>query len=118
MDDLEYFHNIYNKPERFGLELKASVDFGGSWEFDIFALFQDDDGCWFMAHDSGCSCPSPFEGYKSAESIHDGRVFSITDVEKFMMAYGAGDKSYAAINEFLAACRAAGLPSGSVVSPS
>lgn len=119
MDDLEYYHNIYNKPERFGLELKASADFADSYDFDIYALFRDSEGRWFMAHDSGCSCPSPFEDYKSAESIADGRVFNVADIRKGIIDPGPySSYGQAQIEEFLAACRAAGLPSGSVVSPS
>lgn len=55
-------NNIYYSPEKFGLETFATVDTGGSWEFDTFVIFKRiSDGALFWTSDSGCSCPTPFE---------------------------------------------------------
>lgn len=54
---------LYYHPEEHGLELLISVDTAGDWEFDITAIFQDPEtGKTYWGHDSGCSCPYPFEG--------------------------------------------------------
>lgn len=61
--------NIYDKPEDFGLTLIDDIDFSsGAYEFDITAVWRRDaDGALVYADDSGCSCPSPFEG----EGVND-----------------------------------------------
>lgn len=40
----------------------AWVDTAGDWEFDTVIILKDPDtGKYFAGHDSGCSCPIPFE---------------------------------------------------------
>lgn len=107
--------NLYSNPGDYGLTLIADVDFGESYDFDIFALFRNDDGAWFMAHDSGCSCPSPFEDYHSADDIADSRVFNTMDILNYFIANGARGQSFVTIHEFISKAQAAGLSGQNVV---
>lgn len=110
--------NLYSNPSNYGLELIADVNFSEGWDFDIYALFRNDDGMYFMAHDSGCSCPSPFEDYHSASDIADGRVFNTADVMEYFMANGASGQSFVTIHEFMKTAQVAGLSGDNVVPPS
>lgn len=63
--------NLYYKPEKWGLEILAEIDTGGSYEFNMSVLFKaKDTGGLYLGQDSGCSCPSPFENFeKGRESL-------------------------------------------------
>lgn len=55
--------NIFYDPAKFGLETVGTVDYSsGSYEFEYLAVWKDASGQLYYAEDSGCSCPSPFEG--------------------------------------------------------
>lgn len=57
--------NIYYSPEKFGLTLVADIDVREPYyDFDKIVVWKrghprGDE--FYTAHDSGCSCPSPFE---------------------------------------------------------
>lgn len=56
--------DVYYNPEQYGLEKIAEIDGDGGYEFDLLVVWkQPATGKWFWAQDSGCSCPSPFDGY-------------------------------------------------------
>jgi hypothetical protein len=55
--------DIYSNPEKFGLTYIGQVDFTDGYEFDLYAVWKDQDGKFWYGSDSGCSCPSPFEDY-------------------------------------------------------
>jgi len=57
--------NVYYEPEHFGLEMVDSLDEAHlSYEYNtLIVLKHKDSGRVFSAQDSGCSCPTPFEGY-------------------------------------------------------
>ena len=72
--------NIRTDPEDFGLTIAAQVDFIGGYDFDIVALFRNSQGEFFIAADSGCSCPIPFEDItlqdlRPVRSVHDVMEF-------------------------------------------
>lgn len=54
--------NVYSSPEKFGLTIFGSLDFGAPYEFDLLIVWADSAGRLFWAADSGCSCPTPFDG--------------------------------------------------------
>lgn len=62
-------YNIHSSPERFGLTVVATAEFGGSWEFDTSVLWRNADGVFLYARDSGCSCPTPFENTTLSDLI-------------------------------------------------
>ena len=57
--------NIYDNPEKFGLEVVAKVNYpSDSYGFDIRVVWrQIATGLLFTARDAGCSCPYPFEDF-------------------------------------------------------
>ena len=60
----------YYQPEHFGLTKIEEIDDPGScYSFEMFVLWRHQDGRLFYAIDSGCSCPSPFEGYTSLDDL-------------------------------------------------
>lgn len=56
--------NPYYDPGKWEWEGIDEVDYGGSWEFDIYAFFKDDEGNVRFGTDAGCSCPAPFEYFR------------------------------------------------------
>lgn len=56
-------NNIFYDPEKFGLEIFDHIeDDNASYSFDDFVIFKNKDGKLFYLQDSGCSCPTPFDG--------------------------------------------------------
>jgi hypothetical protein len=47
--------------ENYGFKIVVDEDTAGSYEFDTVLVVRDADGGLWAAHDSGCSCPTPFE---------------------------------------------------------
>lgn len=72
--------NIYYDPEKFGLTLLKSHDIAGSYEFNMIVVWRTDDGRFLVGHDSGCSCPSPFESHGVRDLTE---VESLADVADF-----------------------------------
>lgn len=60
-------HNPYYYPEKLGCK-SISFEQGAEYSFDTFLVLVTSEGRVFQCTDSGCSCPTPFEGY-SAESV-------------------------------------------------
>lgn len=59
-----YDRNIYSNPENCGLKLLGGLYEDLCYEFnDLIVLKHKESGKLFWATDSGCSCPTPFEGY-------------------------------------------------------
>lgn len=55
-------NNIYDNPEKFGLEILAELKLDHEpYAFDLLVAWKDANGRILFAHDSGCSCPQPFE---------------------------------------------------------
>ena len=53
--------NIEETPYKRWLEIVVRHDFAGSYEFDEVIIFRDQAGQLLAGHDSGCSCPIPWE---------------------------------------------------------
>jgi len=54
--------NPYYNPEQLNLEL-LSFEAGYCYKFDTLCFWATETGQIYSASDSGCSCPTPFEGY-------------------------------------------------------
>lgn len=62
-----YDTNIYYYPAE-PWSVIAEAEWGASYEFDTLVVWQNrETGEVRAAHDSGCSCPTPFEDYDSME---------------------------------------------------
>lgn len=52
------------EPSEDGLTLVDTFEREGeSWQFDLVGVWKDEQGAFYWAMDSGCSCPTPFEGH-------------------------------------------------------
>lgn len=65
--------NVEYHPEHFLLTVIDVIETGGAYEFDTSILWQHANGTFWYAHDSGCSCPTPFEGYDFNEGLEQVR---------------------------------------------
>ena len=62
--------NVYFNPEAFGLELIGAIEWREEYyEFDITIVLKKTRGEYYLASDSGCSCPSPFEDFTSVDKL-------------------------------------------------
>jgi hypothetical protein len=66
-----------SNPEKLGLEIVGDADDSEEYSFDQFVVWKDATGQLYYASDSGCSCPTPFENYKTVESLTKGTVTEI-----------------------------------------
>lgn len=96
-----FARNPYYNPDKCGLEKVAELDFSsGAWEFDITAVWtKAGEKKFYWKDDSGCSCPSPFEGVSEEAELESGGYKEIRDhlVKRFDGEYGGG--SYVKITE-------------------
>lgn len=90
---MSYEDNIYYYPEKSGFRILTSVDAADQYEFDaIIVLRQGESGQRYVAHDSGCSCPTPFSGVKVGDLTP---VESVADVMEFAdIFWPTGDPGY------------------------
>lgn len=63
--------NPYYSPEEVGLTVVGEVDDAGSYEFNTIVVWTDGEKLYW-AHDSGCSCPTPFEEYEVTKEDKSG----------------------------------------------
>lgn len=63
--------DVYSNPENFGLEVIGEIDwFQDSYGFDLTTIWRDKEtGVLYYADDSGCSCPSPYEDFRSKDEL-------------------------------------------------
>lgn len=62
--------DVYYQPEKFGLKIIADVEWDHEdYQFNMTVVWQDEDGNFYMADDSGCSCPSPFENVTALDML-------------------------------------------------
>jgi len=75
--------NPYYNPEDFGLKILGEVEWSDEcYQFDKTVLWEHPDtGKLYIAHDTGCSCPSPFEEYHELAALEevtvDGAIASL-----------------------------------------
>jgi hypothetical protein len=81
---MSYDKNIYYTPEAFGVSTVFDVDkSSGSYEFDSFVIWKDDNGRYYWDNDSGCSCPDPYDSADLSsvrqgtlrDAVNDARVW-------------------------------------------
>lgn len=76
-----YENNIYYNPQNVGVRPVAEVEaYEDDYSFDLFIVIQDKDGKVYVAHDSGCSCPTPFEDHDFPQDFTE--VHSWDDVKR------------------------------------
>lgn len=62
--------NIYYNPGHYGLRVVAEIDYSsGSYEFDTRVVWIAEDGALYTARSEGCSCPTPFDEFRTLDSL-------------------------------------------------
>lgn len=81
-----YDHNVYYNPEASGLTLIGELeDENANYSYDTLIVIRDDvTGNLYAAHDSGCSCPTPFEDVRSFSDMTE--IKTLDDVKDFVKA--------------------------------
>lgn len=62
---MSYSTNPHYYPEKLGLKQLTFDEPNMSYEYNTLAFWATPDGQIYTAHDSGCSCPTPFEDLES-----------------------------------------------------
>lgn len=88
--------NPYYEPEDLGFEmLTIDNDTTTSYEFDYTCFWKAPGGEVYSAHDSGCSCPTPFENYEGStiSSVVSTleRIGSLAQAESIYREHAAGE---------------------------
>lgn len=96
--------NPYYNPEKFDLTPIAELEmYEPNYSFDTVVVWKhNENGLLYWAHDSGCSCPSPFEEYTSLEQLS---VLVSTDYD-MLRRYVSESYDAAARQSFLRKVRA------------
>lgn len=75
---MSWDNNPYYTPEAFGLTIVGEVEWSEPcYSFDTTVVWKDEEGNFYWASDSGCSCPSPFEDYNSLEQLNKGTAHEV-----------------------------------------
>lgn len=88
--------NIYYDPDKFGLEQLDLLEPSDlSYEFDMLVVWRRlEDGALFWDHDSGCSCPTPFDDTGIADLTKIEREEDIDAVASFIKNQWPPEVSY------------------------
>lgn len=76
--------NVYHSPEKFGLAMVGEMDMAEpNYSFNMLVVWRDERGQFWVGHDSGCSCPAPFESIEDVNELdgpHDkGSLYARVD---------------------------------------
>jgi len=93
-----YYNRPYNKPELYGFETLDEIDIDQeSYQFNIIAVLRrKSDGTLWWAHDSGRSCPNPFEDVFEWE-----RLFNTDELEKIWLGRYSKNTTQKEWDEFI-----------------
>lgn len=69
--------NVYDSPEKFGLECVGQISWDSPSWFDLTAVWVNAEGWLYWADDSGCSCPRPFEYVGSLDELQTGGLHQL-----------------------------------------
>jgi hypothetical protein len=68
--DRSCMNNPYYNPTEMGLEIVCELSEDLSYEFNQLVLWKEiSTNVLYWAHDSGCSCPTPFEDYANVKDL-------------------------------------------------
>lgn len=95
-----YDKNPYYSPEECGLKVVGLLeDQNADYSYDSILVVQDiETGKLYAAHDSGCSCPTPFEDIKGLgdmveiQSELDMRAFVEMEESEYSQKWVHGDR--------------------------
>jgi len=77
--------DLYYAPEKHGLETIGEISWSEpNWDFDLTCVWKQARGKFYIASDSGCSCPSPFEDFTAVEDLEG--PFTKAELRKRLMS--------------------------------
>lgn len=81
--------NMYDHPEKFGLQLVGMVDRSdGNYQYDMFVVWRNGRRLCYGT-DSGCSCPENFED----QGVNDLTLAPKSDVIKALKEWAADEEA-------------------------
>lgn len=87
------YENIYYSPEKFGMETVGEISWSEPcYDFDLTCVWKQARGKFFIASDSGCSCPSPFEDFTKVEDLEG--PFTKAELRKHLLTMVAEYSGY------------------------
>jgi hypothetical protein len=88
------YHNPYYDPEKCGLEMLAVIDEPNmSYEYNTTIIVQDKETeDIYLAQDSGCSCPTPFEWVTGLDKM--SKIANIEIFDQILSGDYYGNKRY------------------------
>lgn len=64
--------NVYQYPENHRLKIISVFEREPQWDFNMHVIFKHEDtNKVYYAHDSGCSCPTPFEDFSGIDDMEE-----------------------------------------------
>jgi hypothetical protein len=91
--------NVYYHPAACGLELLATAEEDEAWQFNYVCLWRDlESGRFFMGQDAGCSCPSPFEDFRSVSDLTEVKT---RKEAKDYLVFAGGDYTPSSLSALL-----------------
>lgn len=85
----------YHSPEKYGLEVIGTIDWADDYEFDMICVWRRlEDGAFLWAQDSGCSCPTPFDGMTVGDGIEP--VTDLAALHALLLAKNEGTSDQSA----------------------
>lgn len=91
-----YDTSVYYSPDKHDLEVVGDLElYEPNYSFDTVVAWRHvPTGEVYWAHDSGCSCPSPFENYNSVSDLTKISSENFSDLEEFVAhAYDANARA-------------------------
>jgi hypothetical protein len=84
--------DVYDSPEKFGLKIIDQLDERDlSYMFNMVVAWKhEESGKVYVARDSGCSCPSPFEDCTSLDKLDEITKESFEELRKELLSEDEG----------------------------
>ncbi len=94
MADRKFKCNPYYSPAGCGLELFANIDRNNApYKFDMLCVWRDSqEGGYYYAFDSGCSCPTPFDEFTSLSSLSSIPLYRLEEVIEEWKSWRKGSR--------------------------
>ena len=98
--------NPYYYPEKCGLTIVAEIELEvQDYSYNTIVVWKHESGRLFSAHDSGCSCPTPFENFCRLSDLTELTPYALNELRNTI--YTHEDVTPQAAQEFLYKVKAA-----------
>ena len=88
--------NFYYHPEKSALTKVAELELSEPcYSFDLVVAWINGEGDWYIASDSGCSCPTPFENFEGIGDLTGPLTVDQVLEEVTSLAHASYEEEYA-----------------------